>query len=184
MICPRGKQKYFCNGELDDPNHVDPVQEIRFLKNSVHGPDGANVSSEATAGRGCFGLNVRLSQRLIEQRAEETLNKHWMSPVGEAKLALPRCTCCNFHCNPRVELRSVALAYQRFQSYLASASALILVVSLLRYLTAFDGGKTTHLSLTKRSHPSCCDCISDFRSASKSVTRFAAVANALATTLY
>src|SRR5229473_2046967 len=34
MICPTGKAEYFCKGGLDDPNHVDPVQQFAVCAQS------------------------------------------------------------------------------------------------------------------------------------------------------
>jgi hypothetical protein len=41
LICPTAKGKYFWLGGLDDPNHVDPAQQIALSVQACGSPKGA-----------------------------------------------------------------------------------------------------------------------------------------------
>jgi hypothetical protein len=39
LICPTAQAKYFCEGGLDDPNHVESSHEIEFLAHAICTPE-------------------------------------------------------------------------------------------------------------------------------------------------
>jgi hypothetical protein len=46
VICPTAQQKYFCEGGLDDPNHVESSYEIGVLAHAIWMPESLRMRGD------------------------------------------------------------------------------------------------------------------------------------------